>query len=344
MKSQEWGIVTVLCVLLVAVGVVPSAAQTKEIQLRYANFLPATLVQSKIDQWFADELAKRSNGKIIMKIYWAEALGKAREILTMVSQGAVESGGTAPGYFPAQIPFIAAPNSLPLSIENRQQAQIIMHALWKEIPAMQDEAKQNGVYPLFWHALDSYYLVCTSPIRTLADVKGKKLRSWGEDIPRAIQVAGGIPVTVFPAELYESLQRGVLDCAVYPLDAAVSIKLHEVAKYVTLMNFGAISGWPQFYNLKLWESWPEESKKLFREIAEDAKKLELKWMQEADAKARETMKAAGVEFIDFPDQKKFESMAPDFLQDWVGKMEKLGKGADAAKMAKRWRELRARYQ
>lgn len=344
MKSRKRVAGTILGMLLVGLLASPSVAQVKEMELRYANFLPATLVQSKVDQWFVDELAKRSNGKVTMRISWAESLGKAREILGLVSRGAVESGGTAPGYFPAQIPFIAAPNSLPLSIDNRRQAQIIMHTLWNEIPAMQEEARQNGFYPLFWHALDPYYLVCRTPIRTLADLKGKKLRSWGEDIPRAIQTAGAVPVTVFPAELYESLQRGVLDCAVYPLEAAASIKLHEVAKYVTLMNFGAISGWPQFYNLKLWESWPEETKKLFRDVAEDAKKIELKWMEEGDARARETMKAAGVEFIDFPEQKKFESMAPDFLQDWAARMEKSGKGAEAAKMAKRWRELRAQHQ
>ena len=344
MKSRRWMTATVLCTALVGLGVSPSAAQIKEMELRFANFVPATLVQSQSDQWFVDELAKRSNGKIKMKIFWAESLGKAREILTMVSQGAVESGGTAPGYFPAQIPFMAAPNSLIMTQEKAEQAHIIAHTLMNEIPAMQEEARQNGVYPLFWHALNPYYLVCRAPVRTLADLKGKKLRSWGEDIPRAIQAAGAVPVTVFPAELYESLQRGFVDCSPYPLDTAVSLKLHEVAKYVTFMNFGAISGWPQFYNLKVWESWPEETKKLFKEVAEDAKKLELKWLADADAKARETMKAAGVEFIDFPDQKKFESVAPDFLEDWVGKMEKLGKGADAAKMAKRWKELRAQYR
>lgn len=344
MVTTRWAIGTIVGLLLVGAVASPSVAQIREMELRYANFLPATLVQSKIDQWFVDELAKRSNGKIKMRIFWAESLGKAREILRMVSQGGVEAGGTAPGYFPAQIPFIAAPNSLPLSIDNRRQAQVIMHTLWNEIPGMQEEARQNGFYPLFWHALDPYYLVCRTPIRTLADLEGKKLRSWGEDIPRAIKAAGAVPVTVFPAELYESLQRGVLDCAVYPLEAAVSIKLPEVAKYVTLMNFGAISGWPQFYNLNFWQNLPEDTKKLFKEVAEDAKKLELKWMEEADAKAREAMKAAGVEFIDFPDQKKFESRTPDFLQDWVAKMEKAGKGADAAKMAKRWRELRAQHQ
>jgi hypothetical protein len=32
-------------------------------------------------------------------------------------------------------------------------------------------------------------------------------------------------------------------------------------------------------------------------------------------------------------------MVPDFLADWVKKMEAAGKGADAAKMAQLWKEL-----
>ena len=52
------------------------------------------------------------------------------------------------------------------------------------------------------------------------------------------------------------------------------------------------------------------------------------------------MKAAGVEFIPFPDQARFEKLLPDFLSDWTKKMEKLGKGAEATVMANRWRQIK----
>lgn len=312
-------------------------AQTQEV--RFANYLPASLPQIQVDQWFADELQRRSNGKLKMRIFGAGTLGKPTELLKLVADGGIDAAATAPGYFPSQMPFLAATNSLPLAYADAKQSSRILHTLYNEIPALREEMRQNKVQPLFWHVLDPYYLVCRTPIRSLADMKGKKVRSWGEDVPRLFQAVGAVPVSLLPAELYESLQRGTVDCTPYSLSAAVSLKLHEVAKYVTFFSIGAPGGWPQFYNLKTWESWTPETRKLMTEVAEDAKKHELVQLAKADEEARKTMKAAGVEFIDFPEQQKMEAMVPDFLKEWVAKMEKLGKGADAAKMAQRWKEL-----
>jgi TRAP-type C4-dicarboxylate transport system substrate-binding protein len=317
---------------------VPAKAQ-QELNLRFADFLPATLPQMQVDQWFADELERRSNGKIKIRIFFGSALGKPTELLKLVSEGGVQIAATSPSYFPAQLPFLAPTNSLPLAYKDAPQAQKIIHTLYSETRALQEEMRQQNLHPLFWHVLDPYYLVCRTPVRNLADLKGKKVRSYGEDVPRLLQAVGAVPVNLLPAELYESLQKGTIDCTPYSLGTAVSLKLHEVAKYVTFMSIGSPGGWPQFYNLKTWESFSPETKKLFMDVAEEAKKVELQKIVDSDAEARKTLKAAGVEFIDFPDQQKMEAMVPDFMQEWVKKMEGLGKGAEAAAMAKRWKEL-----
>ena len=233
---------------------------------------------------------------------------------------------------------MAATQSLPLMFKDAAESMRTIPALYAGTPAMQEEMRRQNVHPLFWHGIDPFFLFCRTPVRTLADLKGKKIRSYGEDVPRLWNAAGAIPVNLVPAELYESLQKGTIDCTPYSIGNAASLKLHEVAKYVTMMSIGAPGGWPQFYNLRTWESFTPQTKQLFMEVAEETKKRELQRMREDEAEARKTMRAAGVEFIDFPDQKKFEAMAPDFVRDWVAKMEKLGKGADAARMAKLWRD------
>lgn len=331
--------VSAMCAIFGA-SVFSSSAQAQATQeIRFANFLPATLTQIQIDQWFADELSRRSNGKVKMRIFAAGTLGKPTELLKLVSEGGVQAAATAPGYFPGQMPFLAATNSLPLAYKDAEQSSKILHALYREMTALQEEMRQNNVHPLFWHVLDPYYLICRTPVRTLADLKGKKVRSWGEDVPRLFKTVDAVPVSLLPAELYESLQRGTIDCTPYSLSTAVSLKLHEVAKYVTFLSIGAPGGWPQFYNLKVWEGFSPDTKKLLMEVAEDAKKHELIQLAKADEDARKTMKAAGVEFIDFPEQRKLEAMSPDFIKEWAVKMDRLGKGPEAAKMAQRWKDL-----
>jgi TRAP-type C4-dicarboxylate transport system substrate-binding protein len=340
MRLHKLAFVVAAASALLATGTysVPAKAQ-QELDLRFADFLPATLPQMQVDQWFADEIARRSNGKIKIRIFFGSALGKPTELLKLVSEGGVQIAATSPSYFPAQLPFLAPTNSLPLAYKDAPQAQRIIHTLYAETPALQEEMRQQNLHPLFWHVLDPYYLICRTPVRTIADLKGKKVRSYGEDVPRLLQAVGAVPVNLLPAELYESLQKGTIDCTPYSLGTAVSLKLQEVAKYVTFMSIGSPGGWPQFYNLKTWESFSPETKKLFMDVAEEAKKVELQKIVDADAEARKTLKAAGVEFIDFPDQPKLEAMVPDFMQEWVAKMEKLGKGKEAAAMAKRWKEL-----
>jgi TRAP-type C4-dicarboxylate transport system substrate-binding protein len=268
-------------------------------------------------------------------------MGKSRELLSLVGQGAVDVAATPASYFPTQLPFLSAPSSLPLTLDSVRQGHVVMHTLWQEMPAMQEEARKANVFPLFFHVLNPYHLLCTKPVRSLDDLKGKKLRSWGEDMPRAWQAIGAVPVTVLPGDFYESLQRGSIDCMLLPWDLIVAFKLHEVAKYGSAVNLGAVVSNPQWYNLPKWHSFPPQVKTLFLEVADEARKRDATKAEEAERSAFETMKAAGVEIIPFADQAKFEKAMPDFLGDWIKKMEKLGAGSEATAMVKRWKELRA---
>ena len=319
--------------LLVAV---PVAAQES---MRFASFLPATLPQTQTDQWFADEVTKRSGGKLKIQVFAGGTLGKPTELLKLVSEGGVQMATTSPAYFTSQFPLLSATNSLPLVFKDAAQVQKILPILYAETPGLQSELKQLNLHPIYWHSVDPYYMICRTPVRSLADMKGKKVRSYGDDVPRMLQAVGAIPVNLLPGDLYESLQKGTIDCTPYSLATAVSLKLHEVAKYVTFMNIGSPGGWPIFVNQKAWDGLSAENKKLVMDVSAAAAKVELDKFAESDTEARKVMKAAGVEFIDFPDQKKFEAAAPDFLGDWVGRMDKAGKGADATKMAARWKEL-----
>jgi len=321
-----------------ALAVLTSSSGAEE-TLRFASFLPATLPQTQVDQWFADEVTKRSGGKLKIQVFAGGALGKPTELLKLVSEGGVQIATTSPAYFPSQLPLLSATNSLPLVFKDAADAQRVLPVLYADTPALQAELKQLNLHPVYWHTVDPYYMICRTPVRTLADMKGKKVRSYGTDVPKLLESIGAIPVNLLPAELYESLQKGTIDCTPYSLATAVSLKLQEVAKYVTFLNIGSPGGWPIFFNQKAWDSLSAEDKKLIMEVSAEASKLELQKFAEADAEARKVMKAAGVEFIEFPDQKKLEAEAPDFLKEWAARMEKAGKGPEAAKMAKRWREL-----
>lgn len=313
------------------------AQEYPKLALRFPHFVTQALPGATVDQWFSDELAKRTGGNIKMQIYWSESMGKATELLRMAAQGGADLTATAAGYFPSQIPALAAA-SMPIA-KSAKQAKLAWTQLYNEQAFLQEEAASLGVHPILWHPIPPYHLICRMPVKTLEDLKGKKIRSWGEDFPRVWQAVGASPVTVLPGEWYESLQRGSIDCMMHSWDIIAAYKLYEVAKYASTINIGATISWPQWWNQKRWASLPENVKRLIVDLAAEADKIEIERLNEATKSAVDTMKASGVQFIDFADADKFEKLKPDFIADWVVKMEKLGKGAQAATAAKRWREL-----
>jgi TRAP-type C4-dicarboxylate transport system substrate-binding protein len=59
---------------------IPKANIGRGAVLKLNSQWPATTAGSKVDQWFADEVGKRTNGQLQIKVYWSEALGKATEM------------------------------------------------------------------------------------------------------------------------------------------------------------------------------------------------------------------------------------------------------------------------
>jgi TRAP-type transport system periplasmic protein len=145
------------------------AQQYPKTVLRFAHFVPATLPGATVDQWFADELAKRTSGQITMQIFWAESMGKSMELLKMASQGGVDIAATAAGYFPSQIPMLAGA-TIPFA-KSAKQAKTVWTTLYDETPALQDEARRAGVMPLLWHPIPTYHLIGRAPVQTLDDLK-----------------------------------------------------------------------------------------------------------------------------------------------------------------------------
>lgn len=314
-------------------------ADFPELNLRLAHTYHATTAQSQIDQWWVDEIRKRSGGKIKVQIFWSEALGKQNEMIDIVGKGAAHFGVIITSFFPDRLPLVGVTNSLPLGFRNPRQAQIIHTELVDRIPEMQDELRRAGIWPLFWHALAEFRTLCTKPITRLDEYRGLKMRSYGIYVPKMWESLGATPVTAFPAEIYEGLQRGQIDCAYFPHDLALSFRLHEVAKFTNTANFGAISTWPIIANLKFWQQLPDSVKQLILAVSNEAAAKDREVTSKTDRESLQAMAQKGnVKEVQFLDQAKLEQSAPDFFQMWIGNMEKKGLGDPARRIAAYWKK------
>jgi TRAP-type C4-dicarboxylate transport system substrate-binding protein len=94
-------------------------------------------------------------------------------------------------------------------------------------------AKILGYYP--WPAQMIY---CNSPIKSIADVKGKKVRVQGTSQGDLAEALGATGVTIPFAEVVPALQRGTVDCGITGTMPAFKAGWHEVTTHVLNMPVG----------------------------------------------------------------------------------------------------------
>ncbi|SLN71156.1 C4-dicarboxylate TRAP transporter substrate-binding protein [Oceanibacterium hippocampi] len=325
---------------LVATGA--QAEDYPKLNLKLAHFVPANIIGSQVDQWFADEVEKRSGGNIKIKIFWSESLGKSGELLELVRSGAIDMAAVSPAYFPNELPLTGATNSLMMQFKDGRDALRVTQSLVDETEEIQEELKRANVYPIYFHTLNTYRPFCTSPIESIEDFQGKKMRSYGEYIPVMWQELGATGVNVLTNELYEALQRGTLDCAFYAHDLIKATKLYEVAKFAWDGDnaLGAIPTWPIWVNWNTWNNeWPANVRELFTTVGKEAMARDVELTTAAEADALEWMvKEQGVQIVDFKDMDKVHERTTDPAELWIKKMEERNLGDVAKKMVAYWRK------
>lgn len=295
----------------------------------------------QVDIWWANEIRERTNGEVDIKIFWEGALGKAKENLGLIQQGAIELAAMSPGYFPSELPFHAAPNSIPMAMSEVPQATELMERLLQEVPEFDMEAQRNGMKALFFHHLNPYKLVCKEPVSSVADMNGKKVRTWGKDMPRMVEAAGGVAVTLGLPELYEGLSRGTVDCIPFSVDLMVSYKIYEVAKHIhhiTLWEGPTNAVW---ISRAVWDGFTDEQRAIVQEVSFEAARRDRDQVLAAGEAAVAILEAEGVQFHDFPaeEAEKWRNANPDFFGDFINDMAAVGRGEAAEKTIMIWREV-----
>ena len=337
---------SIVSLALAVVAQTPArAADYPEMNLRLAHFGPKVFVQSGIDQWWADEIKRRSGGKINIRIFWGGSAGQPLEILGLVGSGAVDFGAVPQAYFPNELPLIGAPNSVPYVFKTREAAVAVSNGLVAENKAVQDELRRNKVKPLFFHPMNSYYPLCTKPVKTMADFKGLRIRSFGAYQPPMWDALGSVGVNVLPPDIYEGLQRGRLDCGFYSADLYKVTKLYEVAKYLSTAGVGPVATWPIWVNLDKWENaYSSEVKKLLTEVSLEAAERSLKTITEAESEAVEFLKKQGVTVVDFSQPDAYKAAIPDMREVWYKSMISRGLGEQAKTVLDYWRAKQAELE
>ena len=176
-------------------------------------------------------------------ITWSEqyggSLAKVGDELEAVEEGLAEVGLVSSLFDPAKLapqnvtyftPFVSSNASLVAEwMDQLQFTNADMKAAWEK----------NGLEYLGGAiGIDDYLLMTNFPIKTIADLDGKKIGAPGPAV-NWLKGTGAVGVSGNLTTYYNEIKTGVYDGVIVFASAAVPGKLYEVAPYITKVGFGA---------------------------------------------------------------------------------------------------------
>jgi tripartite ATP-independent transporter DctP family solute receptor len=167
--------------------------------------------------------------------------------------------------------------------------------------------EDQGFIGLAFYDSGARSLYAKKPIRTVADVKGMKVRVQQSDLWVALVGAMGGNATPMPfGEVYTGLKTGLLDAAENNIPSYDSVKHYESAKYYSKTEHSMA---PEMLLMSkvVWDKLPKADQDLFRAAAKESVAFQRKKWDEQETKSLAAVKAGGAEIIDV-DKKSFQAV------------------------------------
>lgn len=318
----------------------PAAAP---VTLKFTSPLPPPPYSAAViaEEW-GKEVEKRTNGQVKFQFFHGGTLSKPQEELDAIQKGVAESGFVTLPYYPSKLPLGNFSYAVPFGPD---KATVMLEAatkLYDAVPELKAEIERNNMKIIFLRVIGNYDIVSKSPIRTLDDLKGKKLASIGDYHPKIVQAGGGTPVAMPVAERYQALQTGVVEGSVLPLDLSVNSRFHEVAKNAIQVGLGAAYSTAITINQDVWNKISPANQKIILEVGAEAGKNLAGRTDKMIEDAIVTIKASGGTIIDFPapEKAKWAEKLPDFPAEWAKDMN--GKGLPGTKVMETYFDIAAK--
>jgi TRAP-type transport system periplasmic protein len=213
-------------------------AQTKPIVMKISaptiNATPDTYGRN-----LAAAIEKDSGGRIKAEVYPASQLGSIPRQIEGTQFGAIQMSVLPPEFFVGideRFEIMAAPGL----IQSMAQGQRLAAD-----PAVQELilglGANKGLRGLGLLLAEPNEIIAKTPIRHLADFKGKKLRIFASDFQSvALQRLGGTPVAMTLGDVLPAIQQGAIDGAYAGVQVFTGMHFFDAAKAVTLVDQPAI--------------------------------------------------------------------------------------------------------
>jgi len=241
---------------LMAVAFATVASAQQPVVIKFSHVVAADTPKGKAAEFFAKKAAELTKGKVKVEVYANSQLYKDKEEMEALQLGAVQMLAPSLAKFgPLGVKEFEV-FDLPFIFDDYND----LHKVTQGAVGQQllNKLEPKGIKGLaFWdNGFKSFS--ANTPIKTPADLKGKKLRIQSSKVlEEQIRSLSALPQVMAFSEVYQALQTGVVDGTENPISNLYTQKMHEVQKHLSLTEHGYL-GYAVIVNKKFWDGLPAD--------------------------------------------------------------------------------------
>jgi tripartite ATP-independent transporter DctP family solute receptor len=289
--------------LALAYASMPAAAQQKTVlkasDVHAAGYPTVVAVEN-----LGKKLEQATSGRVSVQMYPAMQLGGEKEAIEQAQVGAIAFARVSVGALGPVVDDLNVFNMPYVFRNTAHMQQVIDGPIGQELL---DKVTNSGkgLIGLCWMDAGARNFYDTKkPIKTVADLKGLKIRVIGNPIfVDMANAMGGNGVAMGYDQVFSALQTGVVDGAENNPPSYVFDNHYQVAKFYTIDEHLIV---PEMlvFSKKAWDGMSKEDQALLLKFAKEAQQEERKLWVAYEQQAMDKAKAAGIQIIQVSDADK----------------------------------------
>ncbi|HSO45788.1 MAG TPA: TRAP transporter substrate-binding protein [Rhodoferax sp.] len=288
----------------------PVSAQT---MLKFSHTDQQQGARQAAAQVFAKKVEEYTQGRYKVQVFCCSQLGNDPKNIEQLALGGIDFTVSATGSYAGQVPTLNL-TMMPFIIDSYAQGwKFYDESKW--LQAQFDKAPPKGFRFLATWEAGFRNMTTRDPLNSPADAKGKKLRTFPNEMMRWQLEAMGFGIQIMPLpEVYLAIQQGAVSGQENPIDTIYSNKFYEVAPHVTLTNH-VYSPIPLAVSEKTWQRFSPADQQAVLRAAKEVAPFQRTMIKDNDEKLLASMESKGAKINRKPDTEAFrKSVEPVYAK------------------------------